>query len=152
MKFIETLASRNGNRIDLEPAIRLVEPVCKRYAIELLYLFGSYAHNAANKFSDLDVAFLAKKDLSENETNDFSVELQKIFEEEAIDLVNLEKSPSVLAHQVLKNGVCLFAGSLTARIEFETKSEQRYFDTEPLRRECFQAMERRLMNGSFGHR
>jgi len=152
MRFIETITSRNGREIDFKLAGALVEPLCKKYSINLLYVFGSHAHGAAGRFSDLDVAFYARRSLSGNETDEFYAALQKLFEEEAIDLVNLAKAPPVIVHRALKSGVCLFASGIKERIEFETSSEARYFDTEPLRSEFFAEMERRLGNGSFGHR
>jgi predicted nucleotidyltransferase len=152
MRFIKTITSRNGREIDFKRVGALIEPLCKEYSINLLYVFGSCARGSIGRFSDIDVAFCARRSLSGNETDEFYASLQKLFEEEAIDLVNLAEAPPAIVHRVLKNGVCLFAGSIKERIEFETSSEALYFDTVPLRREFFAEMERRLVNGSFGHR
>jgi hypothetical protein len=100
----------------------------------------------------LDIAVLAEHELSPIELLDLTEGLQAIFEEEAIDLIDLRKVPLTLIHRVLRDGRCLYARDLGTRIEHEMKWETLYFDAEPLRKESFAALARRLDNGTFGHR
>jgi len=118
----------------------------------LLYLFGSYALGYANRLSDLDIAFLPKEEFNLDKTLNLLAELQTIFQEEAIDLVDLSKAPLTLIHRVLKEGRCLYACNLRKKIEFESKNETLYYDTAPLRKDYFSALERRIKNGTFGYR
>ena len=53
---------------------------------------------------------------------------------------------------MLKEGKCLYARDLRAKIEHESRWETLYLDAEPLRREHFEALRKRLENGSFGDR
>lgn len=152
MKFINTLKSRNGRPVDFEEVEFGIEDICKRFNILLLYIFGSYASSGADKLSDLDIAYLPARKLDLDKTLDLLSELQDIFEEEAIDFVDINTAPLALTHRILRDGKCLYASSLAIKIEFEMKREHLYYDTIPLRREYFEAMKRRIENGSFGYR
>lgn len=79
-------------------------------------------------------------------------ELQDIFEEEALDLVDLKKAQIPLIHRIFKEGRCLYARDFKTKIDFETQMESRYFDTETLRKEYFSTLRKRLENGSYGYR
>ncbi|MEK6647129.1 MAG: nucleotidyltransferase domain-containing protein [Candidatus Firestonebacteria bacterium] len=152
MKFLEVLKSRNGKILDIDLLEPLVENVCQRFKIQLLYLFGSYATKNISKLSDLDIAFFASDDIKLEKWGQFLGELQDIFEEEAIDLVDLKNAPLPLIHRILRDGKCLYAINLESRINFETRSETFYQDTKYLRMEYFDALLRRIENGTFGCR
>ncbi|MFH1856406.1 MAG: nucleotidyltransferase domain-containing protein [Candidatus Omnitrophota bacterium] len=152
MKFIDTLKSRNGRPINFRKIEPRIEKFCGKFNIVLMYIFGSYALGNAGKISDLDVAVLSEKGINLDKTLILIEELQKIFAEEAVDFVDLKLAPLTLIHRVLKEGRCLYAQSLEVKIEFETKKESLYYDTAFLRKEHFEAMKRRIRNGSFGYR
>ena len=152
MKFLKTFKSREGNPIDFKEIEFSIEKCCRKFDIWLLYIFGSYAFDKAYKLSDLDIAFLPHHKLDLDKTLGFLNEFQDIFQEEAIDLVDLKKAPLSLIHRVFKEGRCLYARDLRTRIEFEVRSESLYYDTEPLRKKYFEALERRIEDGSFGYR
>lgn len=152
MKFIKTLKSRNGRSVDFEKIETPIEDICKKFNVLLLYIFGSYATSSADKLSDLDIAFLPEKKLYPDKTLNLLGELQDIFQEEAVDLVDLNTAPLPLTHRILKDGRCLYANSLAVKIEFESRKEHLYYDTALLRKEYFEAMKRRIENGSFGYR
>jgi len=152
MRFFKVMKSRNGNGIDFDKVKPEVSAVCKELNIVLLYLFGSYATGKAYRLSDLDIGFLPHKKLDLGKVLSLSGKLQDIFEEEGIDLVDLSRAPITLVHRVIKEGRCLYASDPKRRIEFEVKNEAFYYDTEPLRKEYFSALERRVMDGTFGYR
>jgi len=152
MRFLKVLKTRKGKPVnfrDIEPHIK---DLSECFDILLLYLFGSYALNSANVLSDLDIAFLPKKKFSVGEVISLINELQDIFEEEAIDLVDLSHVPLTLTHRVLKEGRCLYARDLKTKIEFESKKENLYYDTAHLRNEYFEALKRRIKDGTYGCR
>lgn len=60
MKFLKVLMTRDGKPIDFEKISSDIEKICKKFQIELLYIFGSYASNIADRLSDLDLAYLSK--------------------------------------------------------------------------------------------
>ncbi|MDP3640381.1 MAG: nucleotidyltransferase domain-containing protein [Nanoarchaeota archaeon] len=147
MRFIRTLMSRKGKPLDvsqLEPAIK---NICKRYRLELFYVFGSYATGKPGPLSDVDVAYFPSKDI---DVIQLLIDLQKIFAEEAMDLIDLRKAPPALVHRVLK-GRCLYAKNLRTKIQFETHAECTYYDTAPLRRLYFQKMLERIKHGTYGY-
>ncbi|RKX69811.1 hypothetical protein DRP53_07080 [candidate division WOR-3 bacterium] len=152
MKFIHTLKSRDGKPIEYEKLYPQIKRVCNKHQIALLYLFGSYARNSAYHLSDLDIAFYSVSPFTPKEVLKFLGELQDLFEEEAIDLVDLRKAPLPLIHSILKHGKLLFARDLKIRIALEMRWESHYWDTEPLRRAHFNFLKRRLVNGTFGNR
>lgn len=151
MRFIDTLKSRAGKPIQFKKIESRIEEIVKDFDIVLLYVYGSYAFGVASKLSDLDIAFLAHKRLSFDKQLELLERLQEIFEEEAIDLVDLSRAPLTLVHRVLKEGRRIYAHSLSERIEFETRCENLYLDAEPLRREYERALIKRIENGSYGY-
>jgi len=128
-----------------------VRRFCLKNRVQLIYVFGSCAGGQAGPLSDLDLAYLAQKEISWEEEARILNELIDIFREEAIDLVNLKKAPLTLVHRILKEGKCLYASSPQARIDFETKKEAEYYDTAPLRKEYFDKMLEKLQDGTFWH-
>ena len=152
MKFIRVLKSRNGKPIDFMAIESEIENICQEFGILLFYVFGSYAQNFANKLSDLDIAFLSKEKFDLHQLLEFLSKLQDIFEEEAVDLIDLRGAPLALIHRVLKEGRCIYAKNLPEKVEFESRSETLYFDMQTLRNEYFISLQRRIENGTFGYR
>jgi hypothetical protein len=151
MRFIKVLKSREGQAIDFGEIEPKVKDLSERFNILILYVFGSYASNNANALSDLDVAFLAENKFNVDKILSLIGELQDIFEEEAIDLVDLSQVSLTLIHRVFK-GRCLYARDLRTKIEFESRKENLYYDTEHLRKEYFDALKRRIKDGTYGYR
>ena len=146
MRLLTVLKTRKGKPINFAAYALKIKQLCRKHHIDLLYLFGSYASGKLSNLSDLDIAFYSKHSVDE-----FKVlpELQALFEEEAIDFVNLKNAPLPLIHRVLK-GKCLYVSSLNVKIEFETHIESLYFDTAHLREEYFVNMMERIEHGAFG--
>ena len=146
MRLLNVFKTRKGKPINFTAYAPQIEQLCKKHRIDILYLFGSYASGTSGSMSDLDIAYYSK-----NSVDEFKVlpELQKTFEEEAIDLINLKNAPLPLLHRVLK-GQCLYASNIKVKIEFEINAESLYFDTAPLREEYFENMMGRIEHGVFG--
>lgn len=151
MKFIKTLKSRNGNPLRLDTLEDHIKNMCLRHKILLLYIYGSYAHNRAGTLSDLDIAYLKQKNKTLQSVGLLLEELQDIFEEEAIDLVDLQKVPITLIHRIFKEGRCIYAEDLTSKIEFETTMESKYLDSRFMRQDYFINLEGRIQNGTYGN-
>jgi len=152
VKFLNVQQTRAGKPLDLIQVEPRIKQLSEQYRLSLCYIFGSYASDNASTLSDLDIAVLAEHELTPKELPDLTEGFQEIFEEEAIDLVDLRKVPLTLVHRVLRDGRCLYARDLSTKIEHETRWETLYFDAEPLRKESFEALTERLDNGTFGHR
>jgi len=152
VNFLTVQQTRAGQPLDFIQVEPLIQQLSEHFRLLLCYVYGSYAANNASTLSDLDIAVLADHELTLKELLDLTERLQIIFQEDAIDLIDLRKVPLTLIHRVLRDGRCLFARDLGTKIEHEMRWETLYFDAEPLRRASFEALEKRLENGTFGHR
>jgi predicted nucleotidyltransferase len=149
MRFVGG-AARSGRDIDIAEFSLQMEDICREHGLSLAYLFGSYARGNAGALSDIDVAILGDTALDWRDVTSISQRLSELLEDDAIDLVDLRRVPDLLAHRVLKEGVCLFARSLSARLDYEVGIEMRYADAAPLRKEYLTMLERRIVSGTFG--
>jgi len=76
----------------LPEIVEKVKPFAEKYAIEEMYLFGSYARNEADEYSDLD--FVVQEKGTNIEGGDFFVfqmELEDAFQVN-VDLLTLESA------------------------------------------------------------
>ncbi len=149
MRFYSVLKSRDRRKIDFEKIEKEIEKVCNEFKISLFYIYGSYSTGNTWKLSDIDIAYLPEKEIEFKEEIELIEKLEEIFEDEAIDIVNLKRVPLTLIHRILKEGKCLYAKDLKTKIEFETEKESEYLDTYYIRNEYFEKMKEKIENGSF---
>jgi predicted nucleotidyltransferase len=98
------------------------------------YLFGSVARGTAGKGSDVDVALLLERDppptLAESK-----VGMESRLEAATrlpVDLVVLNGAPVELVHRVLRDGVLVHEADRSARVRFEVRARNEYFDLKPI--------------------
>jgi predicted nucleotidyltransferase len=101
--------------------------------VSCAYLFGSYACGRARTDSDIDLALLLSADppptldgLHLGLADALSGELGR-----PVDLVVLNQAPADLVHQVLRQGELVFERDRAARIRFEVRARNAYFDLLP---------------------
>ena len=102
-----------------------------------VYLFGSVARGTAGAGSDVDVAVLFAA-APPRTLDGLPVALQADLESitgRAIDLVALNSAPVDLVHRVLRDGILVFEGDRAARIRFEVRARNEYFDLLPVLQE-----------------
>lgn len=101
-----------------------------------VYLFGSFAKNKDNQFSDIDVAILFNENTAKEQYStrilSFIDELSKLTNKE-IDAVALNSSNTFLKYQIIKEGLRLFESTRPGR-DFEAKAIIEYFDYIPIRK------------------
>ena len=105
--------------------------------IIVAYLFGSAARGELRPSSDVDVAILVSKDATSTTVptlKSLQVGLQADLHEAAhrpVDLVILNQASPDLVHRILRDGVLLVERDRSARIRFEVRSRNDYFDVLP---------------------
>lgn len=105
----------------LEKAISLL----KEYDPIVIYLFGSASRNELRDDSDIDLAFLSKKDIDEYDVFMKAQELADIFKRD-VDLVDFKKSSTVFKSQVVGNGRVIYCFDDVERMFFEMRSFKEY--------------------------
>lgn len=97
------------------------------------YLFGSVARADADPKSDIDIAVLFEQDPPRTLAGlhlDLADELSGILGRR-VDLVVLNRAPVDLIHRVLRDGVLLAEQDRAARIRFEVRARNEFFDLLP---------------------
>lgn len=100
------------------------------------WLFGSVARGAERKDSDVDVAVLVARSPNgtlEDLHLDWAVALERKLGR-TIDLVVINTAPPELAHRVFTEGALLFERERSARVAFQVRSRNEYFDVLPFLR------------------
>lgn len=101
-----------------------------------VYLFGSFARGTARADSDVDLGVLLTKpppatlmggllDVEGQLESDFGRRVQ---------LVLMNEAPVDLIHRILRDGELLVENDHFARVSFEVKARNEYFDLEPFLR------------------
>jgi len=98
------------------------------------YLFGSVARGTDSSSSDIDVGLLLRTAPS-GELNDLRFNLEGNLERalgQRTQVVILNDAPPDLVHRVLRDGRLLLDRDRAARIRFEVRARNEYFDLLPI--------------------
>ena len=101
-----------------------------------VYLYGSRARRTASARSDLDLGVLlgaAPAPTLRGTARELEAEVERSVRVPT-EVVVLNRAPADLVHRVLRDGVLLLDRDPAARIRFEVRSRNEYFDLAPLRR------------------
>lgn len=91
----------------------------------IIYLFGSSVKGVFREDSDIDIAFLSDREISQYEVFMLSQELAGMLNRE-VDLINLKTASTVFKAQVLGNGKQIYCDDDTRRMYFEMRSLKEY--------------------------
>lgn len=97
------------------------------------YVFGSVGRGSAGAASDVDVAVLLEREPAPTLAGS-GVALGGALERalgRPVDLVVLNRAPVDLVHRVLRDGALAFEGDRAARVRFEVRARNEYFDLRP---------------------
>jgi predicted nucleotidyltransferase len=100
-----------------------------------VYLYGSYARDTATAGSDIDLGLLLTAP-PEPKLGNVLREVEAAIEERLgrqVEAVALNRAAPDLVHRVLRDGVILLDRDRSARIKFEVRARNEYFDLAPLR-------------------
>ena len=101
-----------------------------------VYLFGSVARGDAGPDSDVDVGILfAVEPPATLDAPQFAIEaeLERLLGR-PVQVVALNRGSADLVHRVLRDGRLVLDRDRSARIRFEVRSRNQYFDMAPIRR------------------
>jgi predicted nucleotidyltransferase len=101
-----------------------------------VYLYGSRARGTARVDSDVDVAVLLAGRAPvtlENPARDLERQLEGRLRL-PVEVVILNGASPDLVHRVMRDGMVLLDRDRAARLRFEVRARNEYFDLEPLRR------------------
>jgi predicted nucleotidyltransferase len=103
--------------------------------VAAVYLFGSVARGRARPgSSDVDIGLLAREAPPRTFAGlplDLEGELERLLRQ-PVDLVLLNTAPVDLVHRVLRDGELIAEPDRAARIRFEVKARNEYFDLLPI--------------------
>ena len=101
-----------------------------------VYLFGSVARGEARLDSDVDVAVLFETAPPATlDAPQFALEgdLERLLGHR-VQVVALNRAPADLVHRVLRDGRLVLDADRPARLRFEVRKRNEYFDLAPIRR------------------
>jgi predicted nucleotidyltransferase len=105
----------------------------RRSEVASAYLFGSVARETSRPDSDVDVAVLLRSSpppTLEGLKLDMAGDLEEVLGR-PVDLVVLNRAPPDLVHRVLRDGRLVSEEDRSARIAFEVRARNEYFDMLP---------------------
>ena len=129
-------ASRMIRAMDASSAVERLRRAFRgrEQGVAAVYLFGSVARGEPRPGSDLDVAVLLEpapeRGTFESLRLDLRAELESDLGRE-VDLVVLNHAPLDLAHRVLRDAVLIIEPHPSARVRFEVRARNEYWDLKP---------------------
>ena len=98
------------------------------------YLFGSVARGTSDARSDVDVAVLyavAPPATLEGLPLDLASRIEHLVKR-PVQVIILNTAPADLVHRVLRDGILLLDRDPSARIRFEVRARNEFFDLQPI--------------------
>lgn len=122
----------------------------KQPYIVAVYLYGSYARNEESKESDIDLASLFEDKVRDrlklrlHYENQLGKLLGATFEIQELNICRVD-----FAYRVLQEGILVRCNNENARIAFENKILQNYFDLQPFFAEYYSVLQQQSLKGDF---
>ena len=113
---------------------RLVERLTGQADLVAAYLFGSQARGTARPASDVDVGLWLRRAPASFRAAPFALagDLEALIGK-PVDVVVMNTAPSDLIHRILRDGQLLVELDRGARIQFEVRARNDYFDMARIR-------------------
>lgn len=146
--------NKNGPIHPIETYRDALDSVFARHGVVLAYLYGSQARGDAGPLSDVDMAVLFARELTDEERFrhllDLHGELAEVFGRDDVNVLDLDKGTPLLNNNVRLQGKLLYCTDENARFDFLLWTLQQYEDTKPLRREQNLYLGKRIRNRMYG--
>lgn len=125
----------SGNQLDVDTLARLQSYFSCEKRVPAAYLFGSRACDAFSRESDVDVAVILDPGLGTEEAfwecTAIRDALEGIFRPVKVDVLDIERIPCRIAHEVLKTGRLIAENDGGRRVEVEARRRSEYLDFLP---------------------
>lgn len=109
-----------------------VSKLADKYGLRLVLLFGSQARGEAKKGSDIDIAILAPKRLTEEEIIYLNYEFTNILPIDRVDLVDLHGAPPLLMKQIADSAEIIYNINSYDFQNFQIYAAKLYAEARPL--------------------
>ncbi|HCB35377.1 MAG: hypothetical protein A2W52_01585 [Candidatus Taylorbacteria bacterium RIFCSPHIGHO2_02_49_25] len=110
-----------------------IAEIAGKHNLQLIVLFGSQATGRTHKKSDVDIGFVAEREIDSGERFAISSELARIFQNPEVELVNLNNVSPELKRQVADQGILLYESRPQTFDLFKIHAHRIYMETKPLR-------------------
>lgn len=104
-----------------------LEQICRKFNLKFLTIFGSQLTPFVHTESDLDIGYMAYKQLTADQIDTLFCELSKIFHRN-IDLVDLTQTNYILLMEVFKNNFVLYEAKKGLFVEIMSRAFINYQD------------------------
>lgn len=120
----------------------IIDILSKNVNPTLIYLFGSAARNELREDSDIDIAYLSDKALSNYEIFMLANDVADIVKKD-VDLIDLNKASTVFKAQIVGNGKVIYCNDDTKRMYFEMYAFKDYALLNEERKEILDGIRKR---------
>jgi predicted nucleotidyltransferase len=126
--------NRNDN-IDRTTLLRLQDYFTREKMVSAAYLFGSRSSGQFGADSDIDIAVILPRGRDAEqafwELAEIKEDLESAFRPITVDVLDFERIPCRIAHEVLKTGVLIAQSDEDRRVEVEVRRQSEYLDFLP---------------------
>lgn len=116
--------------------LTLAPDIFGKHPILFAYLYGSYATGLVHPFSDLDIGIYVTKISRRKYLNlelSLALEIDEKLESGIPSEVRImNELPLMIKGNIITEGVLIFSGNETIRVDFETSIRDAYFDFLPV--------------------
>ncbi len=122
--------------------------------IEFALIFGSYAEETQSNLSDIDVAVYLSTDVDLLTVGKIISELEKVIscKIDFVILNNLYSKNPLFSFEIINKSKLLFVRNSDLLVDYKTRTQLEYFDTEKLRDASREALRKRIADKKFGKR
>ena len=113
-----------------------IDKIFEQKQVIFAYLFGSQANGTAIKSSDVDIAVMFQKNLTEGERFQKRLQLMsvlpKIFDNKKVEVVSLNDIKDILfKFSIIQPGKIIFKKDYDALLNFDLQTANDYYDFKP---------------------
>jgi predicted nucleotidyltransferase len=109
-----------------------IEPIIKKYNLELLLYFGSYGTEFYHRESDIDIAFLSTENLAPEKKLSLLEDLIKYHKKSEIDLVDLRIAEPVLRYEIALHGRVIYEKEENLFEKYRLFYIKRFYELKPV--------------------